>query len=224
MCRGAKSCCKISERRACKLVCLALPTHRYKSTKNVQAALRMRLKELAATWSHCGYRRLHVLLKREGWNVNAKQIYRLYAEEGLSLRTKKPRRRFRCRTRVDHPDATHVNDCWAMDFMSDELYDGRRIRLLTIVDHFTRESLAIDIGQRMRGNEVVSVLERLSCHRKLPKSVCIDNGPEFRSKVLDPWAYSNGVTLDFSRPRKPTDNAFIGSFNGIVRAECLNET
>ncbi len=109
-----------------------------------------------------------------------------------------------------------------MDFISDELYDGRRIRLLTIVDHFTRESLAIDVGQRMRGSEVVSVLECLACHRKLPKSVRVDNGPEFRSKVLDQWAYSNGVTLDFSRPGKPTDNAFIESFNGSVRAECLN--
>jgi putative transposase len=109
-----------------------------------------------------------------------------------------------------------------MDFMSDELYDGRRIRLLTIVVHFTRESLAIDVGQRMRGNEVVSVLERVTSHRKLPKSIRVDNSPEFRSKVLDQWAYSNGVTLDFNRPGKPTDNAFIESFNGSVRAECLN--
>ena len=110
-----------------------------------------------------------------------------------------------------------------MDFMSDELYDGRRIRLLTIVDHFTRESLAIDVGQRMLGNEVVSVLERVACHRNIPKSVRVDNGPEFRSKVSDQWAYSNGVTLDFSRTGKPTDNAFIESFNGSVRAECLDE-
>ena len=109
-----------------------------------------------------------------------------------------------------------------MDFISDELYDGRRTWLLTIGDHFTRESLAIDVGQRMRSNEVVSVLKRLACHRKLPKSVRVDNGPELRSKVFDQWAYSNGVTLDFSRPGKPTDNAFIESFNGSVRAECLN--
>jgi putative transposase len=183
----------------------------------------MRLKELAATWSHYGYRRLHVLLKREGWNVNAKQIYRLYAEEGLSLRTKKPRRRVSCQAREDRPEATRITDCWAIDFMSDEFYDGRKIWLLTIVDHLTGESHAIDVGQRMRGSELVSVLERLACHRKLPKSVRVDNGPEFRSKVLDPWAYSNGVTLDFSRPGKPTDNAFIESFNEVVRTECLHE-
>ncbi|MDB4540607.1 IS3 family transposase, partial [bacterium] len=183
----------------------------------------MRLKELAATRSHYGYRRLHILLKREGSNVNAKRIYRLHTQERLSLRTKKPRRRVSCRAPEDRPEATRINDCWAMDFMSDELYDGRRMRLLTIVDHFTRESFAIDVGQRIRGNEVVSVLERVACHRKLPKSVRVDNGTELRSKVLDQWAHSNGVTLDFSRPGKPTDNAFIESFNGSVRAECLNE-
>jgi putative transposase len=110
-----------------------------------------------------------------------------------------------------------------MDFMSDDLFDGRQIRLLTIVDHFTRESLAIEVGQRMRGRDVVAALERLSCDRPLPKSIRVDNDPEFTSKVLDQWAYSNGVTLDFSRPGKPTDNAFIESFNGSVRAECLNE-
>ena len=189
----------------------------------LQDQLRMRLKELAATRLHYGYRRLHILLKREGWKVNAKRIYRLYTEERLSLRTKKPKRRVGCRTREDRPEATRINDCWAMDFMSDELFDGRNISLLTIVDHFTRESLAIEVGQRMRGNEVVSVLERLACGRKLPRSIRVDNGPEFTSKVLDQWTYANGVTLDFSRPGEPTDNAFIESFNGSVRMECLNE-
>ena len=138
----------------------------------------MRLKKLAATRSRYGYRRLHVLLKREGRNVNAKRLYRLNAEEGFSLRTKKPRQRVRCRAREDRPEATGIYHCWAIDFMSDELYGGRRIRLLTIVDHLTDENLAIDVGQRMRGNELVSVLERVACHRKLPKSVHFDNGPE----------------------------------------------
>ncbi len=163
------------------------------------------------------------LLKREGWNVNAKRIYRLYSEERLSLQTKKPRPRVGCQAREDRPEATGINDCWAMDFMSDELYADRRIRLLTIVDHFTRESLAIDVSQRMRGNEVVSVLECLACHRKFPKAARVDNGPKFRSKVLDQWAYSNGVSLDLSRSGKPMDNAFIESFNCSLRAECLYE-
>ena len=183
----------------------------------------MRLKELAATRIHYGHRRLHILLRREGWDVNAKRIHRIYREEPLSLPTKTPKRRVSCRTRVDRPDTNHINDFWAMDFMSDELFDGRKMRLLTIVDHFTRESLAIEVGQRMRGSEVVSVLDRLAMDRALPKMIRVDNGPEFTSKVLDQWAYSNGVTLDFSRPGKPTDNAFIESFNGSVRAECLNE-
>ena len=110
-----------------------------------------------------------------------------------------------------------------MDFMSDELFDGRKIRLLTIVDHFTRESIAIDVGQRFRGKDVAETLERIGVDRSLPKTIRVDNGPEFTSKALDKWAYDNKVILDFSRPGKPTDNAFIESFNGSVRAECLNE-
>ena len=110
-----------------------------------------------------------------------------------------------------------------MDFMSDELFDGRRIRLLTIVDLFTRESLAIEVGQRYRGRDVADALTRLAATRSLPKTIRVDNGPEFTSKALDQWAYANGIILDFSRPGKPTDNAFIESFNGSVRAECLNE-
>ena len=120
----------------------------------------------AATRVRYGYRRLHILLHREGWEVNAKRVYRIYCEENQSLRTKPPKRRVSCRKRLDRPEATRINDCWAMDFMSDELFDGRRIRLLTIVDHFTRESIAIEVGQRMRGKDVVATLDRLpNCDR-----------------------------------------------------------
>lgn len=183
----------------------------------------MRLRELAATRVRYGYRRLHILLRREGWAVNAKRVYRIYREEQLSLRTKTPKRRVSCQNRVQRSEASCVNDCWAMDFMTDELFDGRRIRLLTIVDLFSRESLAIEVGQRLRGRDVADVLTRISALRPLPKTIRVDNGPEFTSKQLDHWAYDNGVTLDFSRPGKPTDNAFIESFNGSVRIECLNE-
>ena len=179
----------------------------------------MRLKELAATRVHYGYRRLHILLRREGWKVNAKRIYRLYREEQLSLRLRTPRRRVACRRRVDRPNVTCINDCWAMDFMYDELFDGRRIRLLTIVDHFTRECLAIVVGQRFPSGDVVKALDHLGASRSLPKTIRVDNGTEFTSKAMDRWAYENGVTLDFSRPGKPTDNALIESFNGSVRAE-----
>lgn len=220
---NACQCYRISERRACRLVNFSRTSHRYRSTKDEQAALRLRLKELAAVRVRYGYRRLHILLRREGWKINAKRVYRLYREENLSLRTKTPRRRVSCRKRMDRPAAARINDCWAMDFMTDELFDGRRIRLLTIVDHFTRESLAIEVGQRLTGRDVVCVLGRIGMERSLPKTIRLDNGPEFVSKVLDQWAYANKVTLDFSRPGKPTDNALIESFNGRLRAECLNE-
>ncbi|MHC2071123.1 IS3 family transposase [Bremerella sp. T1] len=214
---------RISERRTCRLLSLARSTCRYLSLRDDQAPLRMRLKELAAARVRYGYRRLHILLRREGWAINAKRVYRLYREEQLGLRTKTPRRRVSCQTRALRPSATRNNDFWAMDFMTDELFDGRRIRLLTIVDHFTRESLAIEVEPRFRGQDVVLALERIAEHRQLPKTIQVDNGPEFISKALDQWAYANKVTLDFSRPGKPTNNAFIESFNGSVRAECLNE-
>ena len=120
--------------------------------------------------------------------------------------------------------ATDANQGWSMDFMSDELYDGRRIRLLTLVDNFTRESLAIEVSDHLGGHRVAKVLMRLGEKRNLPKTIRVDNGPEFISKVLDQWAYLNGVALDFSRPGKPTDNAFIEAFNGRLRQECLNES
>ena len=184
----------------------------------------MRLKELAATRVRYGYRRLHILLRREGWPINAKRVYRLYREERLALRTRTPRRRVSCRTRVERPAPVQINDCWAMDFMADELFDGRRLRVLTIVDHFSRESVAIEVGRRFTGRDVVRVLTRLGVERGLPKTLRVDNGTEFTSKALDQWAYANQVQLDFSRPGKPTDNALIESFNGKLRAECLNES
>jgi putative transposase len=183
----------------------------------------MRLKELAAARVRYGYRRLHILLRREGWQINAKRVYRLYCEENLGLRTRTPRRRVSCRTRVGRPEPEQINDCWAMDFMADELFDGRRIRVLTIVDHFSRESLALEVGQWFRGQDVARVLTRIGSERGLPMTIRVDNGSEFTSKALDQWAYANGVALDFSRPGKPTDNALIESFNGRLRAECLNE-
>lgn len=220
----ACECYGVSERRGCRLLRVWRSTYRYESTKDEQAALRMRLKELAGTRVGYGYRRLHILLRREGWDVNHKRIYRLYREENLSLRTKTPRRRVSCRRLMDRPEATRINDCWAMDFTTDGLFDGRRIRLLTIVDHFTRESLRIVVGQRLRGRDVVEALNQIASERALPKTIRVDNGPEFTSKDLDLWAYSNEVTLDFSHPGKATDNALIESFNGRLRAECLNES
>ena len=139
------------------------------------------------------------------------------------MRTKTPRRRKSFRVRQDRPEASRPNENWSMDFMSDELFDGRRIRVFTLVDDFTRESLAIEVGQRMTGHDVARVLTRVGTKGGLPKAIRVDNGPEFISKAMDQWAYWNGVELNFSRPGKPTDNALIESFNGRLRAECLNQ-
>ena len=197
--------------------------NRYLSHADEQVALRIRLKDLAYARASYGYRRLHVLLQREGWRVNHKRVYRVYKLEGLMMRAKRPRRHVTARRRMDRGEAMGPNDGWSMDFMSDELFNGQWIRILTLVDNFTRESLAIGVDKHIGGHQVVEILQKVNQHRDLPKTIRVDNGPEFISKVLDQWAYLNGVELDFSRPGKPTDNAFIEAFNGRLREECLNE-
>lgn len=213
----------VSERRACQTLGVPRSSHRYCSVRDERAELRIRLRDLAASRVRYGYRRLHILLQREGWQVNHKLIYRLYVEERLQMRTKTPKRRKSCQVRVERSPIQEVNESWSMDFMSDQLFNGQRFRLLTIVDNFSRESLAIRVGQRFTGDDVVGVLDAILAGRTAPRTIRVDNGPEFISKSLDWWAYFNGVTLDFSRPGKPTDNAFIESFNGRFREECLNE-
>lgn len=145
--------------------------------------------------------------------VNRKRIYRLYREEGLCVGRHKPRRHRSSVTRLEPTRAAHANESWSMYFMSDQLFDGRRFRLLTIVEDFTRESLAIEVGSGLRGDDVARVLDRIKSARgALPEKIRVDNGSEFTSKRLDQWAYLNGVRLDFSRPRKPTDNGLIEAF------------
>ena len=183
----------------------------------------MKLRDLATSRVHYGYRRLHILLQREGWTVNHKLVYRLYKEEGLTMRRKRPRRNRSCQIRECRTEVKQSNERWSMDFMADQLYCGQRFRLLTLVDNFSRVSLAIHAGKRLTGDHVVQVLESVSKDHGLPKMIQVDNGPEFISKSLDWWAYWNKVKLDFSRPGKPTDNAVIESFNGRLRQECLNQ-
>lgn len=214
----------VSERRVCGVLSFRRSTCRYRSVTDGQAALRIRLRDLAQARVSYGYRRLHILLQREGWQVNHKRVYRLYREDGLQMRPRKPRRHVTACRRMEREVAMEQNDGWSMDFMSDELFDGRRIRLLTLVDNFSRESLAIEVDQRIGGQRVVEVLMQLGKERGLPKTIRVDNGPEFTSKRLDQWAYLNGVGLDFSRPGKPMDNGLIEAFNGRLRQECLNES
>lgn len=156
--------------------------------------------------------------------MNHKRVYRLYRVEGFGMRPKKPRRHVTDCRRMERPMATEPNEGWSTDLMTDELFDGRRIRLLTIVANFTRESLAIEVSDHIGGRKVVEVLMRLGAERKLPRAIRVDNGPEFISKRLDQWAYLNSVELDFSRLGKPTDSGLIEAFNGQLPQECLNES
>lgn len=153
--------------------------------------------------------------------MNAKRVCRLYREMGLQL-NKAPKRRVKAKLRSDRTTATAPNEIWAMDFVHDQLFDGKKLRVLTVVDTFTRLSPAIDVRQNYRGCDVVETLDRAATQVGYPKTIRLDNGPEFISKELDLWAFMKGVTLDFSRPGKPTNNAFIESLNGKFRAECLN--
>ena len=220
--RHLRSSYDVSERRACGVIGFARSSQRYRSVADPQTELRMRLRELAASRVRYGYRRLWLLLRREGFTVNHKRVYRLYREEGLAIRTKTPRRRRASRYRAERPQARAANEVWAMDFMSDALFNGRRFRLLNVVDTHHREALAMVPRVSFRAFSVVEVLDRLKRERGAPLTIRCDNGPEFVSRALDQWAYLNGVELDFSRPGKPTDNAFIESFNARVREELLN--
>ena len=169
-----------------------------------------------------GYRRLHILLRREGWRVNAKRVYRLYREEGLSLPLKRPKKRVSV-PRVIPPPAARPNERWSIDFLRDSLADGRPFRVFTVVDNVSRVSPAIEAAFSIKGTHVVAVLDRLKATVGLPERLAVDNGPEFISKALNAWAYRNGVQREFSRPGKPTDNAYVESFNGHFRQECLDQ-
>jgi putative transposase len=214
---------QVSQRRACSALRIAGSVVRYHSIKDPELGLRMRLRELATNRVGYGYRRLHILLGREGWRVNHKRVYRLYRQEGLGMRKRIPRRHVACLKREIRPTASRKNECWSMDFVSDQLFDGHRIRVLTLVDNHTRESLALHVAARVRGCDVVKVLEKVVAEHGVPETIRVDNGPEFISRDLDLWAYWARVKLDFSRPGKPTDNAFVESFNAKLRLECLNE-
>jgi len=195
----------------------------YIGVRPPQTALRRRIREIAEVRVSYGYRRITVLLRREGWHVNAKRTYRLYKEDGLGLRRKRPKRRRSAVTRQPRPVLTRPNERWSMDFMSDALANGQKLRVLTVVDGFTRECVALEVAAHFRGQDVAAVLDRVAGTRGLPLTITVDNGTEFTSRAFDQWAYTHGVQLAFSRPGKPTDNATIESFNASVRRECLSQ-
>ena len=212
----------MGKRRACNVIGLSRSSYHYRPSKD-DRVLTARIHEIAATRVRYGYERIYILLRREGWHVNHKRVYRIYCKEGLNLRSKRPRRSVVAAHRIQRPEVSGMDQCWSMDFVSDSLFNGRRIRALTVVDNFSRECLAIHVGHSIVGAQVVEVMCALKRFTKRqPERIQVDNGSEFISKALDRWAYEHNVVLDFSRPGKPTDNAFIESFNGSFRDECLN--
>lgn len=212
----------ISERRACRVVGIGRSSRRYRPRRPNDAAVRQRLRELAAERRRFGYRRRHVLLRREGLIANHKRIYRLYREEGLLVRQRK-RKRVAQGQRPTPMALSRPNQQWSLDFLSDALAWGRKIRLLAVIDSYTREALALEVDTSLPGRRVAGVLSRLIAERGTPAELLMDNGPELTGKALDQWAYERGVRLRFIEPGKPVQNAWIESFNGRLRDECLNE-
>ena len=205
------------------MVRISESVYHYRSTKLPDEPIAQRIREIAAARVRYGYQRIYLLLRREGWVVNHKKVHRIYRKEGLNLRSKRPRRRVAAANRMERPQLHTVDQCWSMDFVADNLFNGRRIRSLTIVDNFSRECMAIHVDHSIRGEDVVQVMNNIQLfHDRCPERIQVDNGSEFISKELDKWAYENNVVLDFSRPGKPTDNPYIESFNGSFRDECLN--
>jgi len=211
----------LSERRAVRFTGFPRSTMRYQSVRPPQEALCARLRSLAAERPRWGYRMLHTLLQREGWVVNRKRVQRLYREEGLAVRRRGKRRRSQPPRPVREP-VGGANVRWSMDFLADTLSSGRTFRCLTIVDEFTRECVAIHAGHSIPAVRVIEVLEQLRISRGLPTSIITDNGSEFTSRAFDAWAYARGIKLEFIQPGKPVQNAFVESFNGTLRDECLN--
>jgi len=211
----------VSERKACIAVGLARATLRHKSTKKDDSVLRKQIIEIAYARRRFGYERITWLLKRDGWSVNEKRVYRIYKQEGLQVRKRCRKRERRIRKPLE--PASYPCQRWSLDFVSDSLSSGRRFRTLNVIDEFTRECLAIEVDFSLPGERVVRVLDRLIwCYGK-PGSLVLDNGPEFTGKALFAWSKKFDVRLDFIRPGKPMENGICESFNGRFRDECLNE-
>jgi putative transposase len=211
-----------SQRRACGLIGIEPKTYRYASTRGDDTALRQRLRELASLRRRFGYRRLLILLRREGKEINHKKLFRLYREERLSVRRRGGRKRaLGTRAPMTLPQAP--NQRWSLDFVSDVLADGRRFRVLVIVDDFTRECLALVADTSLSSHRVVRELDAIIQRRGKPLMVVSDNGTELTSHAVLRWQQDTGVEWHYIAPGKPVQNAFVESLNGRFRDECLNE-
>lgn len=214
---------KVSLRKACLAINLNQNTFRYILHQRDDTAVRARIKEIAAVRVRYGQERIYKLLRREGWKDNHKRVRRIYREEGLNLRPKRPKKSKASATRLTREQPTAVHQAWAMDFVHDQLFDGKKIRALTVVEIFSRFCLTISVQKSFTSACVAKIMDSLKeKFGTVPTTIRLDNGPEFIGKELDHWAEFNNVTLDFSRKGKPTDNAFCESFNGTLRDECLN--
>ena len=212
----------LSQRRVCRLVDLDRNTLRYRSRRPDDRVLRARIREIAEAKRRYGCPRIYVRLRREGWTVNHKKVERVYQEEGLSLR-RRARKKFTAAPRVALPAPTRPGLCYAMDFVHDRLATGRRFKCFTMTDPCSKEVPVIEVDGAIGGERVCRILDRVFAERPLPEILMLDNGPEFSGNALDAWACQHGVTLHFIQPGKPVQNAFIESFNGRFRDECLNE-
>jgi putative transposase len=212
----------LSERRACNLAGLERSTFQYQKQEGGDAALRTRLAELADERRRFGYRRLLILLRREGFVVNHKKAYRLYREAGLAVKRRRGRKRA-LGTRRPMLLPERPNQRWSLDFVSDALSDGRRFRILCVVDDFSREALSTLVDRSLSGQRMVRELDRLIGLRGRPQMIVSDNGTEMTSHAVLKWCQNTGVTWHYIAPGKPTQNAFVESFNGRLRDECLNE-
>jgi putative transposase len=212
----------VSCARACRLAQFGRAAWYRQSQAKDQTALRLRIRDLAQARPRFGYLRIWVLLRREGWAVNRKRVRRWYRLDGLQLRMRVRRRKHIALHRGPAPVPVGPQERWSMDFVHDTLADGRPFRILTVVDNWSRSSPVLAAEFRMSGERVSRVLDRVLGDRPGPRSITVDHGTEFQSRALEDWAYRRGVQLDFIRPGKPVENAFIASFNGRLRDECLN--
>jgi putative transposase len=214
---------RISERRACALIGLSRTVLHYApcvQPRNDQ--LRVRIQQLAAERRRFGNRRIHALLRRGGISVNVKRVHRLYCEDSLQVRRRRRRRGVAVERRpLLVPQGP--SEVWSIDFVMDALEHGRRLKCLTIVDDFTKEAIDIVVDHGISGQYVARVLDQAGRFRELPRVIRTDQGPEFTGKALDQWAYERGITLRLIQAGKPTQSAYVESFNGKFRDECLNE-
>ncbi|WP_157882830.1 IS3 family transposase [Deinococcus soli (ex Cha et al. 2016)] len=210
----------ISERRACRVLGFHRSTQRHRATRD-DRDLADKLRTLACERPRFGYRRLHILLRRQGETVNHKRVYRVYRNEGLAVR-KKTRRKGEAHTRLPLTSPTRANERWSLDFVSDQLANGQRFRILNVVDDGTRECVLSYASTSIPGSTVARLLADAIRERGKPEVLLTDNGPEFTGRALDQWAYSQGIAHHFIDPGKPVQNAYIESFNGRMRDEFLN--